>query len=271
LKGLDRHGAASATANGHTPRLGARPIPIDDDHIQIAKPVDRASVMYMRSRDFVSENARQREYGAGCKAFQLPKIEYDQPWNIIPKLLRVALLVLVCTIGFKGIQALIAPPVPVINERTEQEIHEIRALTQQLVANSVVKAAPGAEKAVREAVAAAAKGAAEGDERLQKALDLLKANKVAEAEVLFRDVAADKAVRIKQDRKDAAAAYRNLGAIAGLGDPKRALGSAGDLAGKGMPVKTDRKGARSIAQLMRLGWFRPVHCRSLPAQEVRAL
>ena len=25
------------------------------------------------------------------------------------------------------------------------------------------------------------------------------------------------------------------------------------------------------AQLMRLGWFRPVHCNSLPAQEVRAL
>jgi transposase len=40
---------------------------------------------------------------------------------------------------------------------------------------------------------------------------------------------------------------------------------------KTMPVKTDRKDARGIAQLMRLGWFRAVHCKSLPAQEVRAL
>jgi len=40
---------------------------------------------------------------------------------------------------------------------------------------------------------------------------------------------------------------------------------------KTMPVKTDRNDARGIAQLMRLGWFRPVHCKSLPAQEVRAL
>jgi len=40
---------------------------------------------------------------------------------------------------------------------------------------------------------------------------------------------------------------------------------------KAMPVKTDRKDARGIAQLMRLGWFRPVHCKSLPAQEVREL
>ena len=40
---------------------------------------------------------------------------------------------------------------------------------------------------------------------------------------------------------------------------------------KTMPVKTDRKDARGIAQLMRLGWFRPVHCKSLAAQETRAL
>src|SRR3954469_20566155 len=40
---------------------------------------------------------------------------------------------------------------------------------------------------------------------------------------------------------------------------------------KAMAVKTDRKDARGIAQLMRLGWFRPVHCKSAPAQETRAL
>ena len=40
---------------------------------------------------------------------------------------------------------------------------------------------------------------------------------------------------------------------------------------KAMPIKTDRKDARGIAQLMRLGWFRAVHCKSLPAQEARAL
>jgi transposase len=40
---------------------------------------------------------------------------------------------------------------------------------------------------------------------------------------------------------------------------------------KAMPVKTDRNDARGIAQLMRLGWFRPVHCKSVVAQETRAL
>jgi transposase len=40
---------------------------------------------------------------------------------------------------------------------------------------------------------------------------------------------------------------------------------------KAMPVKSDRNDARGIAQLMRLGWFRPVHCKSMAAQEVRAI
>ena len=38
-----------------------------------------------------------------------------------------------------------------------------------------------------------------------------------------------------------------------------------------MTVKTDRKDARGIAHLLRLGWFRPVHAKSTASQEVRAL
>ena len=38
-----------------------------------------------------------------------------------------------------------------------------------------------------------------------------------------------------------------------------------------MPVKTDRKDARGIAQLLRMGWYRPVHAKSADAQAVRAL
>ncbi len=38
-----------------------------------------------------------------------------------------------------------------------------------------------------------------------------------------------------------------------------------------MTVKTDRKDARGLAQLIRMGWFRPVHAKSMRSQEVRAL
>jgi transposase len=40
---------------------------------------------------------------------------------------------------------------------------------------------------------------------------------------------------------------------------------------KAMTVKTDRNDARGIAQLLRSGWYRPVHAKSVSAQEVRAL
>jgi transposase len=38
-----------------------------------------------------------------------------------------------------------------------------------------------------------------------------------------------------------------------------------------MTVKTDRKDGRGLAQLIRMGWFRPVHAKSIRSQEVRAL
>ena len=38
-----------------------------------------------------------------------------------------------------------------------------------------------------------------------------------------------------------------------------------------MTVKTDRRDARGMAQLLRMGWFRPVHVKSPELQEVRAL
>lgn len=40
---------------------------------------------------------------------------------------------------------------------------------------------------------------------------------------------------------------------------------------KAMPIKTDRRDAIGIARLLHLGWFRPVHCKSLSAQDVRAV
>jgi transposase len=40
---------------------------------------------------------------------------------------------------------------------------------------------------------------------------------------------------------------------------------------KVMPIKTDRRDAEAIARLLHLGWFRPVHCKSVSAQEVRAV
>ena len=40
---------------------------------------------------------------------------------------------------------------------------------------------------------------------------------------------------------------------------------------KAMPIKTDRRDAEGIARLLQMGWFRPVHCKTVSSQEIRAL
>ena len=40
---------------------------------------------------------------------------------------------------------------------------------------------------------------------------------------------------------------------------------------KALPINTDRRDAEGIARLLHMGWFRPVHCKSISAQETRAL
>jgi hypothetical protein len=92
-------------------------------------------------------------------------------------------------------------------------------LTRRVVALNAVQTTAATETRVGEAIEDITRGAVEGDERLQTALNLLQSNNVADAVRILQAVAEDKTTRIQQDSKDAAAAYRNLGAIAGLGDP----------------------------------------------------
>ena len=110
-----------------------------------------------------------------------------------------------------------------------------KTLTVQLIRQT--PAMPGTQGAVAGAVQSIARGAAEGDSRLQQAHDLLKENKIGEATQLLSSIAEEKTARAEQaanqaeqgatqaenDRKDAAIAYRNFGAIAALRDPKKAL------------------------------------------------
>ena len=218
---------------------GDPPVPIDADHIAIVKPADRSSLLYPRTRDFVARNPRPANQTGSLEILPLPPIPSEQSRNVIPKLVRIASIGLVALIAYKGVQALIAPSGPSkeqieqiqkpLTEQLSTKDAQIAALTKLLIERNPA-AGPGAQQAVGAAVGSIAKGAAEGDARLQHALDLLKANKVADAAALLRTIAEDKTAQAEQataqaekDRKDAAIAYRNLGAIAGLRDPKQAL------------------------------------------------
>jgi tetratricopeptide (TPR) repeat protein len=95
-------------------------------------------------------------------------------------------------------------------------------LVQKLLAASPVPAAPGERQAVEEAVAMAAEGAEAEDPRWVEAFASLQAGDVAAAEAQFSAVATEKEQAAASSAEEAARAYRNLGAIAGLRDPQKA-------------------------------------------------
>jgi tetratricopeptide (TPR) repeat protein len=108
------------------------------------------------------------------------------------------------------------------NAAVRQRAEVLRGV-DTLVAKLSVGSTDVDKQALSAALSSIAAGAAQGDERLQSALNLLKENKVAEAETLLRAIAEEKAARAQNDRRDAAVAWRNLATSVGLSDPKRAL------------------------------------------------
>jgi len=91
-------------------------------------------------------------------------------------------------------------------------------------------ATPETRQAASAAVQSVGQGANQGNPRLQQAIAFLNQNNITEAMKVLSAAARNEAVQAQEappqqkERKeaDAAAAYRNLGAIAGLADPKKA-------------------------------------------------
>jgi tetratricopeptide (TPR) repeat protein len=205
---------------------GDPPVPIDADHISIVKPRDQSSLLYMRVRQFVELVPAVAERGE-MEVCPLPVIRSDQPLNLVPKLVRVAALLLVALIGFKGVQALVAPPIDVrtiqapLIEQLAVKDRQIDKLTDSLNNIRTAPAPPGADQELKKAVVAIDEGA-KMDSRYAQALELLKAGKPSEAEPLLKAVAEEKVKSAANANKEAAAAYRNLASIAAVSDPGRA-------------------------------------------------
>ena len=105
-----------------------------------------------------------------------------------------------------------------------RQLADIQALVEKLASTGQAQGAeaPVRKQAIAGAVEAAEKGASAGDTRFARALELLRQGKIAEAQPLFRAVAEEREEASKSAGREAAEAWRNLGAIAELADPKKA-------------------------------------------------
>jgi tetratricopeptide (TPR) repeat protein len=103
-----------------------------------------------------------------------------------------------------------------------QEITDAKSLAAKLLGINPARAdTPGALENLTQAITAISQNSAT-DARYARALELLKSGKTNEAATQLEAVAQQAKASAARDQKRAAAAYRNLGAIAGLADPKKA-------------------------------------------------
>jgi tetratricopeptide (TPR) repeat protein len=206
---------------------GDPPVPIDADHVGIVKPRDRSSLLYQRVRQAIELIPPGAKHRRGLEMSKLPVVRSDQPRNVVPKLIRLAALGAVALIAFRGVQALLVPPLdvrtiqsPLVDQLAEKD-RQIAKLLAVLDSQRSTPAPPGADQQLKKAVIAIDDGA-KTDSRYAQALDLLKAGKPSEAEPLLKAVAEDKARSAENSARDAAADYRNLASVAAVSDPARA-------------------------------------------------
>jgi tetratricopeptide (TPR) repeat protein len=138
------------------------------------------------------------------EVFRRAERERRKRWRI-----RLGVISIMCVLFIGG------SVVSLLYIRNQQALAEVQKLVDQLSPISEAAAADTTtKKSLTEAITEISKGAA-SDSRYRQALDLLKAGKREEAEPLL--VAAAEA-----NVSQAAARFRYAGAIAGLGDPRKA-------------------------------------------------
>jgi tetratricopeptide (TPR) repeat protein/pimeloyl-ACP methyl ester carboxylesterase len=210
-----------------------KPIPIRENHITIAKPLIRAELTYVEIKKFVAALAPEPTDPGKLRDYPIEPFDLEWSWQeLVPKLTRIAVILLLVLGFWQGvprirgaIQALFETQSDV--KETRNQVGEMKDLLTKLLAVSPAQASPSQERALAQTLDNANAGARGGDKRLERALELLNAQRVGEAQELFRTIAQEKAADARNDAKAAAEAFRNLGAIAGLSDPKSALEAYG--------------------------------------------
>ena len=143
---------------------GVVPIPIEGDHIAIAKPRDDSDLIYERTRDFLAKDifrqARAARRRGPVEIPMRPSVSTEVPNTWVPRAIRIFALLMVGFIGFKGIQATFLPPDP-LKAASVQQIEQIlrnnypdatpEQIRQFLQALENSRSEPTFEKAVEEA------------------------------------------------------------------------------------------------------------------------
>ena len=183
--------------------LHVDPVGIDADHRNICKPADANDLVYLRTRDFiVNEIIPNVGSSAGYGTFQasgLPQLPRSRSKQFAPIALRLALILIVGLLLFKGIEALFFPPDALGAASVEQITGAIRAKSPNLTPTQIEQFIG----ALREA---------RGDPSFERAVEEAKKGNTRVAEGIWRQIYENQEKEQNKARQEQADAARNLAA-----------------------------------------------------------
>src|SRR5262245_50148641 len=185
--------------------LHVDPLGIDADHLTICKPAGAHDLVYARTRDSIVDETIQ-DGGAGTtygalRVLDLPKLPHSRSNNFAPIALRVAVLLIVGLVTYKGIQALLFPPDLLGTATVEQITGAIRAKSPNLAPTQIEQFI----QSLREA---------RGDPSFQRAVEEAKKGNTRVAEGIWRQIYENREKEQSKARQEQAEAARNLAASA---------------------------------------------------------
>ena len=188
--------------------LGVVPVPIEADHIHICKPFgedDPVYLGYVRTRDFLAkevfeESPRGQRYES-LSTSVLPAVTPSRPEYWAPLALRVAVLVFVAVVGFKGVEAIFFPSDP-LQDVTVQQIEQVLSLKRPELTPEQIDRFISSLRAAR------------GDATFEKAVEEAAKGNTRVAEGMWRQIYEDRKKQQDNARTEQAEAARNLAATA---------------------------------------------------------
>ncbi|MFN0191383.1 MAG: hypothetical protein ACKVP5_05305, partial [Aestuariivirga sp.] len=204
--------------SGDAGLASVNPIPIDANHISICKPFDRNTLLYQRTMARIAELAKETAPKRKTKAaaatephvLDLPAIQqsYSRPWG--PIALRLAVLVLVVFIGFKGVEAVFFPGDPL----SQATVEEITAALQS-------KDPPPSPEEIERYIGSLR--ALAGEPTFERAVEESKRGNTRIAEGIWGQIYEKRKKDQESARKEQAEAARNLGASAAIANAAKSL------------------------------------------------
>lgn len=185
--------------------LHVDPVGIDADHLEICKPADASDLIYIRTRDFMTDEiVRGPGSSAGYGTYQasdLPTLPPPRSARFMPIALRLAAISIVGLLLFKGVEAVFFPTDALGAASVEQITGAIRAKSPNLTPTQIERFID----ALRQA---------RGEPSFAHAVEEAKKGNTRVAEGIWRQIFENREKEQSKAQREQADAARNLAASA---------------------------------------------------------